>query len=497
MNPRRPIDRKSGQAIIFLMVVLVIGLFAVLWNFDLHNTVSTKVRVGNAGDAGALAAARWQGITMNMIGELNLVQAAVILEDPLFCHESVGEIAELKDRLALNGPLMGYVAAQSAAFLNLWEKDETRINDDVRGDLMSRAVEFQSAGGLYYNHVSEPYQGAWQEYGSMLAAIASGDMAVSCGNTKYFVFYDGSHILLNPSFYNAIASRYWCWFSGGYRDLLVDYSDFNYWSPLPPLDTRPSINSEYFSLQLKRENISLNWGVSRLSGDESLRETFDPYIITNETIAGANWDQTDPIPWETLIYTNWSWHFYDQSAWNGSWNTSFMREDYTVKPEFNHKGADAAVDIYLQPFSITPGMQVDYDDIRWIAAAKPFGWLPVNENGSRRQKPHYFGLVLPAFHQARLIANGNSSRPQGVTAPGWDEHIYDHLPVYMNGGPESIAGNGCFYCQQLITWEDPDFRMTGDEWLQEYHENPDRRDHCEVEGGGGGGVSGGGTGDWR
>lgn len=509
MQTATPQNRKSGQAIIFLMVVMVIGLFVVLWNYDLHNTVSTKVRAGNAGDAGALAAARWQGITLNMIGELNLIQAAVILEDPLVAQGPVDEIAELKDRLALNGPLMGYVAAQSAAFLNLWEKDENRINDDARSDLRSRAMEFQSTGGLFHDQVPEPYEGAWGEYGSLLASVAQSDMAVSCGNPKYFLFYDGSHILLNAQFYNAVASRYWCWFAQNYRDLLTDYTDYNYWSPLPALDQRPSINSEFFGLDLTRVDTDLGSALAVVAANleniygrsrsESLSQKFFDYTITNETVA-ARYDETDPWGVDALMMTNWPWHFYDQRSWmgQGQWDTSFLREDYSVKPEFDYAGgADAAVDIYLQPFSISPGMQVDYDDIRWIAAAKPFGWLPVEDNGSERQMPQFFGLVLPAFHQARLIPNSISSRPQGVTAPGWDDHIYEHLPDYMNGGIPAVEGNGCYYCEQLATWEDPEFRLEGDEWLQEYHENPDRRDYCTNPANGGGWIGGGGTGDWR
>ena len=83
----RKADRRSGQAILFLLVVMVIGLLVVLWNYDLHNIVSTKVRIDNAGDAAALSAARWQGISLNMIGELNLIQAAHVCEELIDPHD--------------------------------------------------------------------------------------------------------------------------------------------------------------------------------------------------------------------------------------------------------------------------------------------------------------------------------------------------------------------------------------------------------------------------
>ena len=54
-------QKKSGQALIFLMMVVLIGLLVVIWNFDLHRVITAKMRVRNSTDAAALAAARWQG----------------------------------------------------------------------------------------------------------------------------------------------------------------------------------------------------------------------------------------------------------------------------------------------------------------------------------------------------------------------------------------------------------------------------------------------------
>ena len=69
---RRKNHNRAGQAIIFLMMVLVILFFVVLWNFDLHKYLHVKTVSQNGGDAAALAAGRWQGITLNLIGDLNI-----------------------------------------------------------------------------------------------------------------------------------------------------------------------------------------------------------------------------------------------------------------------------------------------------------------------------------------------------------------------------------------------------------------------------------------
>ena len=61
---------KSGQTMLFLIMLMLIMAFIVMWNFDLHKALTVKQREQNAGDAAALAAARWQGISLNLIGDL-------------------------------------------------------------------------------------------------------------------------------------------------------------------------------------------------------------------------------------------------------------------------------------------------------------------------------------------------------------------------------------------------------------------------------------------
>jgi len=503
---------KSGQAIIFLMMVMVIGLLVVLWNYDLHNIVSTKIRVGNAGDAAALAAARWQGITLNMVGELNLVQAALLCEDGDVEKnlQSVYEVSELRDRLALNGPLMGYVAAQSAAFMNLNANDVRNIDNDFAEMLAKRAELFMNSPGAFLGVVEPPYDGAWIEYGNLLSAIASSEMVVECGNPKWFLFYNGSHILLNAQFYNAIASRYWCWFElNGKRHLLTDYTGFNYWDPLPELRQRPSVNSEYFGTDLERlttrllqevqaqeSNIASTYDFTFGIGEDAMTNQFYETIYSNIVSREVIEETAVKTNLSKVVNLNLPWHFYEMNSWNQRWPTAAdgfpFRTNWNVKYEYDYKGADAAIYTFINAVNITPRIRMDDDWIRWIAAAKPFGYLEVPQAQRKRNPPHYFGLVLPAFHDVRLIPNDISSRPEGISVPGWDIHIYEHLPAYLEGGPAAIKDNNCWYCRQLIKWEDPSFRAEGDAWLREFSER------CYIHGSGGHGGGGfGGTSDWR
>ncbi len=69
---------RGGQTIVFLLMALTILIFALLWNIDLHRLVAGKSHAQNAGDAAALAAARWQGESLNLVGELNLMHALAL-----------------------------------------------------------------------------------------------------------------------------------------------------------------------------------------------------------------------------------------------------------------------------------------------------------------------------------------------------------------------------------------------------------------------------------
>jgi len=511
----RKANRRSGQAILFLLVVMVIGLLVVLWNYDLHNIVSTKVRIDNAGDAAALSAARWQGITLNMIGELNLIQAAHVCEELIDPHDpkdvariqaEVEEIANLRARLALNGPLMGFVAAQSAAFMNLNAKDEGNRDDGFSVWLQERAAAFQSSGSLYEGTVHEAYDGAWLEYGNLLASIANNKMVVKSANTEFYRYYGASHILLDPQFYAAVAAWNWCYFKEGERRALIDsYSGFSDWPPLPNLATRSSVNSEYFGVDLRAADLYLRSyvrGVQQAITNYYDHIPFDDVSFSEQAEVYFEEELTDNYGVDTgflnHVFTNrFPWHIYDMGKWLRKWKTSEefpFEEGMQVRDEFNYGGADAAVDCYLDAVSITPNMKVESDMIFWQAAAKPFGYLEDPDDPGVRRTPVYFGVVLPAFRNTRLIHNNLSTRTGGGR-PNSEEHFYKHLPLYMAGGLPAIEEFNCFYCDMLERWEDPDFRKKGSDWLEENQEKIDLEIVCppiqQYPGGSGGGGGGG------
>jgi hypothetical protein len=187
-----------------------------------------------------------------------------------------------------------------------------------------------------------------------------------------------------------------------------------------------------------------------------------------------------------------TWFIYGD-RW-GTWDAMSTSGNYpfpitgSVKEQYDYSGADAAVRVEATTQRLTPGSggSTVSNTLTWTSAAKPFGFL--NESDS----PMDYDLVLPAFHDVRLIPVDASSAPAGGGFNlEWRTHKAEHLPYYMDAGPFSLPSD-CYYCQQLQTWESVAFRQVGVNWLEVNSENCTASD--DGDGGGGGGGGGGNDG---
>ncbi len=460
----RPRKSSGGQTIVFFVMVLVILVFMVVWNFDLHKILFVKSLTQNAGDSAAIMAARWQGITLNITGNLNIMQAlALSAEDP-----DAGEaINGIQARLNYVGPMIAFMAAQQAA-----KNNRVRRNPGFDALLREHARQVRED----YPYVTapdgeplfpEPYPGAWPEYASMLELIANQGVAAGPDNARLYGDRTGGHPLLTVGFYEAIAGKNWCWFYNHASSLLEDYEDYRWWPDLPPPPHMEYINSEIFGLGLTRLETRLDSMVSAERMDEAVLNSGFPGSIA-----------------ETALTNTAVWYCYHPRAWS-AWDAMATSgpdpfpATGPVRPQYDYAGADAAVRISEATTRISPGREgaVVTNTITWTAAAKPFGHL--NES----DRPNAYGLVLPAFHEARLIPLDASSVPSGGSYDlDWREHIENHLPEYMEHGPRP---SDCWYCKQLIVWERPGFRQEGVDWLLLYS------DRCTVPSGPGSHRGGG------
>ncbi len=464
-----PPRRRGGQVMIFLIMIVVLLTFAALWNFDLQKLFRVKSISQNAGDAAALMAARWQGISLNLAGDLNLMQMVALSEGD---QGALHAISNLQARLRFAGPMTAMLAAQQAA-----KNNGLLVNPEYTAFLQAHAVRVAEdyplavgAGGEML--FPEPYPGAWQDYSRMIEVVAHNGVAAAPDNVQFYNDHDsGAHILYNIAFYEAIAGHHWCWFHAHAPSLLSAYRNFfpAWWSPLPAPPRSEVSNSEIFGLRLALSERSLvESGMPPAAGTARAAERG----LRGEVSGTA---ATTRVAWVTY---GGGWGSWEAAATDGEDPFPFAGP---VRGIYNYAGADAAVRVEATAGRLTPGSggSVVSNTLVWTAAAKPFGYLDME------LPPTVFGLVLPAYRDVRLIPVDTSSAPAGGGFNlAWRRHMEQHLPDYMADGPAGTVG-GCSYCRQLRTWERDAFRQAGVDWLQLH------ASRCQPAGGGGGGGGGG------
>lgn len=436
-------QKQSGQAVIFIVMAICILVFAMLWMVDVHRIIFLKDRSQNAGDAAALAGARWQATSLNFIGELNLMHALASSLDDDF---SVDVITNTQARVCFVGPMTGVAAAQQAAKLN-----GIHINQEFTDFMNEHADKIENQYGSIMNGSTsfpEPWPGAWNEYADMVRAIASDGVAAGVDNAIFYNDPMGPHPLLQIEFYEAIRGKNWCWFHFYGKELLEEYDGYTWWDPLPEQDELAVMSPEYLPLHL----LPIELRLSSVAHDShhSLKEAEE---------LGIELQPQESDPEEERE----NWFFYNAGHW-GSWDTmldpAFPIEG-NIRDEYNYQGADSVMRVEANSHRLMEESKA-HDTIVWTGASKPFGYL---ETDSGKQTPNSVGLVLPAFRSVNLIPIDASSAPDGGSFNlKWRRHKEYHLPAYMEVGPGGLFP-GCMYCKQLVTWEIPEFRMMGVEWL--------------------------------
>ena len=485
---------------VLLVVVLVALAVIVLWLFNLHHGIRMKGQAQDGGDSAALAAARWQGIALNLIGDLNLAKALALSAGgsnlPL---EELAAADELQARLCYVGPMLGLLAAQEAARAN-------RIPDNPYFEAELRAhAELVREEARTLGLATTSYENCLEEYADMIDYVCDHGVPAYPENAHFFGYYMGNHILLDPGFYSAVDFENWCWFRLGHPGLLESFSGYRDWDELPEtLDVLDTGNCEIFGLGLApREYPALEDPERVAAMNEIIAERGLSYLRAGAAV------RTDAI--RDGITNAIRWYCYDGRVWT-EWSafadTGWERFpiEGRVRDQYNYAGADAAILIdldYSDPVSNRPALSYTEENklqvesagassgrhISWTAAAKPFGYLGPSNAPAR---PDSGALVLPAFHDIRLIPVDASSAPAGgAFNPGWHEHIYMHLPNYISSGAGALAA-GCAYCDAIARFEQPAFRSGGVAWLNARNASNELIHPC-VYPVGGGGYNYGGT----
>ncbi|MGN0852260.1 MAG: pilus assembly protein TadG-related protein [Kiritimatiellia bacterium] len=459
---------KSGQIVLVLLFMLLGLVFLLVMETDIFSAIRGKTRIQNAGDAAALAGARWQGITLNLIGELNLIHVAASCESN---ETAAAGIVALQERLAVAGPVVGLMAANAAALEN-----KAPIHDDFTQIVAARA---QAAAG--YASDTWPDKGA--DYGNMLRIAAAGGLATGNDNASLLPICSEYHPLYDLTFYEAVRASDWrriclnC-FAGDHSRATATLLSWNGWPAPPPLAEGADLaNSEFLSLHLRRATVALEDAsrpaaaavILAAAGDLGLGD-----VVTQENLDAYQ-----------VLSRPRTWYFYDDSAWR-TWReldiggtTRFPLEN-AVRPEYDVMGATS---LFKVRDELVPLAQIARTNtFEWTAAAKPFG--SVDHAGGTRRVIDLFSvhdgsfnapLVLPSFRFVRLIpiggvgtpdpedASGSSwSSSRGASDPAWLEHVNRHVP-------HNQRVDACRYCGILLLYgERADHLRAGGRYLMEH-----------------------------
>ena len=435
---------KSGQIVLYLALVLVAITFLAVMNVGAYLAVSAKNRTMNAGDAAALAVAKYQGELLNRIGALNISHLEAALEnDEVKCEELMKEKRETCFLAPLEGIRIGNEAAKSNGI----------EIDDGMGEILRRhandiRVHYTVTPELY----PPPWEGAWEEYAFRLE-LALGEGVYAGPDNVDFVDALGGHLLMTKQFYNAVAGRNWCWFHFNAPGVLDTYSSYQSWGPLPYANghsrRQRCANSEVYSLHLSPRTgsavdlLGTNL-IMKLTG-ATLEDIANSHIITNQ---------------------NQVWYFYGdmwRKWWemdpDGVWRFPVVGPP---KKEYDVRGAAAICRVTRKIPDVVGNSGLG--ESVWSAAAKPFGTIE-NLDDEKDVVTALKNFVVPSFTDAKLVPIDSVGGKDLSTAdPDWMLHVREHIPSYLQYGVSRLGP--CFYCRQLRRWESEAFRESGRRWLK-------------------------------
>lgn len=450
---------RRGQAILYLVLVLVVLALLMVMNVGAFLAVRSKNRLMNAVDAAAIAVAKHQGELLNELGRMNVRHLRSLVDPRIEWTEA--DVARMRE-LAVFGPLDGIPRANAAAAD--WGYPEPREDDDVARCLRSHVREivdeYCTAPDLY----PEYRDGQWADYAARLSALLSGGLVVAPGFLETANAWSQDP-LLSLAFYDAIAARAWCWFGIGNRSR---YFDMDHQTMPRPVGQEAKVqeNSEVYSIHVTFKTwLESRWAEEYTPG-AGFSERWTNFVCqvsgcTREELA-ASPRAGDPSE---------VWAFYDD-YW-GRWSRTFTPDEYPiaggVKPEYDVAGCVASC-LMVGDVQRLVGRndEVSSRAMEVTAEAKPLGTV-VDLDGAVAPVTAYDFFIAPSrpgeriFTEAQLVLMHAVPRAPGVSlSPAWYDHVKDHLPRYFEHGP---TANGCFYCRQLVLWEDPAFRAAARNWL--------------------------------
>ena len=243
--------KEQGQVLIFAIVIMIILLIATLFLFDMHSIIRSKMKLETAEQSAALAAAKWQARSLNLIGDINLIKAASALLDdydiPVDEFEDDTEeereskqltqanktLTEMQSRISFCGPLIAFGAAQQAAKnngVNIHVDDPQSGYKKIYNDLTAYLEKLDPSSNHPRYDIEAPDYYKWREpYRNMLQLITDQGLAVRPnGRFPGLDNTDPRWLCTDPNddrLYSAILNSMWC---HPQLNAIIKYPD-SYW----------------------------------------------------------------------------------------------------------------------------------------------------------------------------------------------------------------------------------------------------------------------------
>lgn len=476
---RKSTDRKeAGQTLLLAVLAIIVLLIATLFLFDLQTIIRVKIKSQTAADAAALAGAKMQMESLNLIGEINLIKACTVLVTDFAVDSSPEELTaasdnltEMQARITFVGPLLGVGAAQQAAKNNGMVDPGSVLNDATYsefslGSYIMNVQDDAVYGSDDYEQIIEGYE--WrQPYVEMLMAInnqgvAAGPSAVS----------PNVNSLYSLDLINAILTEFWC--HSTLRSLIKDDANFDgqWWQGLVS-DVGFIEESELLPLFVSFTNddptgLSYNDAVEDARDyltDLATERGMEVGMITQMPymkwcLYDSRWDSSPGEGWEedsTRLYLRRglrSEYLYGGAATKmtclipGGENSKFqwLAGSYEIHNIKNESG------VISQESSETPR-------VRSSALAKPLGYL---ESDGTRLPPNDASMILPVFQSVRLIPTAMMN----VTSIYDANYLFYKFLKWLNGvddleNPGSPPAGTASYLTAFQRLNDPLWRHKG------------------------------------
>jgi Flp pilus assembly protein TadG len=408
---------KSGQVAVFLVLLLAGLALLFALNIDIFISSRSKTRLQNAADASAIMMAKWQGIALNLIGELNLAHLAAVCQSN---ENAVAGIVELQRKIAFIAPTVGLDNANRIA-----------CNNGV-----GQSWEMKSIMGMVAAHTPDDYR-------RMLEEVMRTPVRIGIDNAA-FIRAGIQDPRLDPDFYEAVKSRNFaelCRRFGGCRHHLPDIP-----GGVPDLEEvlNPGVNP-YFG----------NPGIGWENGSGYIAYAYDFETLARE--CGVDAITADGIISCANLLSAYPWCVLDRNEWR-EW-TEFDYSTFPsvapVKDEYYVSGGSTTVRVEGEvALAAAAGVT---NAIAGKSAAKVFG-----SYRGRRLTDAPGRLVVPAFSFVRLV-------PYAPGAAGrYGMASLDHVRSLM-GLLGTSSGNGMNDYRNLLEfYRSNEFRDVAEKWYSSH-----------------------------